>query len=219
MPIIKITIMVEREMTLDDHKNEVSTFKLQRLAHSDDATPEMLADLAVNDKPSVRSGVAQNPACPVAQLDQLAQEKHDFIRESVARNKSCPPYILQKLATDPAIEVRIFVTSNPNTPVETLLQLAFCDPRKTVKAASRDALKLKTAEYWSSKVKEGLSLASHDEHWGGGSLGDTLLEEKGLAEVYQSIQAAELNHRIGMATSNVPTDDIAVPHSSGKLRM
>ena len=58
-----------------------------------------------------------------AELEKLAEDKHEVVREGVAGNANTPIPQLEKLAEDKE-GVRFYVAGNANTPVSVLEKLA-----------------------------------------------------------------------------------------------
>lgn len=94
------------------------------LLNSQDASSEMLEELAGDKDWEVRYGVAYNPNTPVEILMKLAEDKDENVRYELARNPSTRVEILRKLADDEDWDVRCQVAHNRNTPAEVLMKLA-----------------------------------------------------------------------------------------------
>jgi len=112
----------------------------------------LLEQLAADNDPDIRAGVAENPSTPLPTLlrmldredttpdirmragrrrdlpepliRQLAQDPDTHVRQSIAGNPSTPPDVLEHLAQDSRFEVRIDVAWNRSTPSGVLTQLA-----------------------------------------------------------------------------------------------
>ena len=93
------------------------------LAESNNASPEIIEELAENEDMIVRRAVAENPKTPVKLLRKLTGDRDMVMRRNVALNTSTPVDILMKLAEDEEKWVRIAVARNPNTPAEILRKL------------------------------------------------------------------------------------------------
>ena len=94
------------------------------LLENNNASPEMLEELAENEDKDVRETVAENPKTPVELLKKLAGDRDLVVRHNVALNTSTPVDILMKLAEDEEKWVRFAVARNPNAPAEALKKLA-----------------------------------------------------------------------------------------------
>jgi hypothetical protein len=118
-----------------------SVYAREQIARSETTPPKVLALLAEDSDPSVRSGVAGNGAtpsyvlevlaiiCPDARrelarrettppdmLERFARDGDEFVRMSVAGNRAAPPHILAGLANDSDAWVRSSVVRNQATP-------------------------------------------------------------------------------------------------------
>ena len=94
------------------------------LLDSQNASPEMLEELAEDEDWQVRYGVAENPKTPVEVLMKIAEDKNGNVRYELARNPNTRVEILRKLADDKKWDVRCQVAHNRSTPVEVLWKLA-----------------------------------------------------------------------------------------------
>lgn len=94
------------------------------LLDSQNASPEMLEELAEDKDWEVRMEVAENPKTPVEVLMKLAEDKNGNVRYELARNPNACVEILRKLADDKDWDVRCKVAHNRSTPVEILMKLA-----------------------------------------------------------------------------------------------
>ena len=65
----------------------------------------------------------ENNASPEI-IEELAEDKDKYLREEVAKHPNTPADILRKLAEDEGVDVRYEVVRNPNTPVDILIKLA-----------------------------------------------------------------------------------------------
>jgi len=98
------------------------------------APPEILRELARDDRPWVRSLVTRNPNVTKDVLEVLAGDENSGVRAIVALNEKTPGDALRKLTGDISNRVRMFVARNPNTPAEAL-RVLIDDPDWSVRAA------------------------------------------------------------------------------------
>ena len=96
----------------------------QEVAKHPNATADILKKLAEDEDGIVRWAVAMNPKTPVDILRKLAEDGYRAVRYEVAKNPSTPAEALMKLAEDEDEDVRWGVASNPNTPIDILRKLA-----------------------------------------------------------------------------------------------
>ena len=94
------------------------------LLENNNASPEIIEELAEDEDSYVRKEVAKNPNTPVDILRKLAEDKGANVKYLVAKNPNTPVDILRKLAEDKDWRVRAGVPRNPNTPVDILIKLA-----------------------------------------------------------------------------------------------
>ena len=94
------------------------------LLENNNASPEIIEELAEDEDSYVRKEVAKNPNTPVEILRKLAGDKGANVKYSVAKNPKTPVDILRKLAEDKDWRARAGVPRNPNTPVDILIKLA-----------------------------------------------------------------------------------------------
>ena len=94
------------------------------LLENNNASPEIIEELAEDEDSYVRKEVANNPNTPVDILRKLAGDKGANVKYSVAKNPNTPVDILRKLAEDKDWRARAGVPRNPNTPVDILIKLA-----------------------------------------------------------------------------------------------
>ena len=94
------------------------------LLDSNNASPEMIEELAKDKDWVVRYGVAKNPNTPVDILRKLAEDVDYGVKLEVARNPNTPIEAFMKLAGDKDDDVRYEVAMNSNTPVDILTKLA-----------------------------------------------------------------------------------------------
>ena len=78
------------------------------------------------DSTTVRTLIAENPACPVDALEVLSRDERSEVRLRAARHNAAPAAVLQRLAHDPDVWVRCEIANNP-----------LCDPR-TLQQMSND---------------------------------------------------------------------------------
>ena len=88
------------------------------------ASPEMIEELAEDEDSYVRYEVAKNPNTPIDILTKLAEDENSDVRWGAIRNPNTPADILRELAEDKEWYVRYEVTRNPNTTVDILAKLA-----------------------------------------------------------------------------------------------
>ena len=86
------------------------------LARNDNATPEVLRELAIDPELVVREGVAENRNMPEDLFPILSGDSDSFVREAIARSPRAQGQVLRKLADDPDLLVRVYVYKNPATP-------------------------------------------------------------------------------------------------------
>jgi len=97
-----------------------------RIAQDPATPPDVLAEFAMNDEPSIVMFVAMNPRAPQETLTLLADHHHPgaHVRQRVASNVSTPPAVLELLSADRNEDVRCNVASNPSTPVHVIERFA-----------------------------------------------------------------------------------------------
>lgn len=88
------------------------------------ASPELIEELAGDEEAKVRYEVAKNPNTPIDILTKLAEDENSDVRWGAIRNPNTPADILRELAEDKEWYVRYEVTRNPNTTVDILRKLA-----------------------------------------------------------------------------------------------
>lgn len=106
----------------------------ERVAMNPRTPAEVLRKLAEDEDWYVRYEVVMNPKTPVEALRKLAEDKNWHVRAGVASNFSTSVDILRKLAEDKNSAVRQEVAINPNAPAEALKKLAR-DEEKWVRSA------------------------------------------------------------------------------------
>ena len=94
------------------------------LLENNNASPEMIEELAEDEDKDVRKEVAYNPKTPVDILRKLAGDENEHVRWGAIQNPNTPVEILRELAEDKDERMRYEVARNPNTPVEILRELA-----------------------------------------------------------------------------------------------
>ena len=94
------------------------------LMENNNASPEMIEELAENEDWQVRKEVANNPKAPAEVLRKLVEDENKSVKYKVINNPSTPVDILKKLADDKDKGVRKEVTKNPSIPVVILKKLA-----------------------------------------------------------------------------------------------
>ena len=94
------------------------------LLENNNASPEIIDELAEDEDWRVRKEVAKNPKAPVEALRKFTEDKNIWVRKEVAKNPRTPAEILMKLAEDENGLVRMEVVDNPKAPVELLRKLA-----------------------------------------------------------------------------------------------
>ena len=94
------------------------------LLENNNASPEMIEELAKDKDWVVRIAVARNPNTPADILRKLAGDGDRFVKNAVLKNPTTPAEVLKKLVEDEDEDVRIEVAKNPNTPVDILMTLA-----------------------------------------------------------------------------------------------
>ena len=96
----------------------------QEVSKNPNAPAEVLRKLAEDEDVWVRKEVAKNPGTPAEALRKLAEDKNDDVRWKVSKNPNAPAEALKKLAEDEDVDVRADVADNPSTPIEILRKLA-----------------------------------------------------------------------------------------------
>ena len=107
------------------------------LLENNNASPEIIEELAGDEDSYVRKEVAYNPNTPVDILRKLAEDENSDVRWGAIRNPNTPADILRELAEDKEWYVRYEVTRNPNTPVEALRKLAMDEDDDVRRVAER----------------------------------------------------------------------------------
>jgi hypothetical protein len=96
------------------------------------ASPELLAQLAADEDPQIRTAVARNSATPSNLLIQMKEQEdwsdsNHTVYAAIAANPNTPPELLAHFAADQSAlntGVRRMVAQNPNTPASALEYLA-----------------------------------------------------------------------------------------------
>ena len=94
------------------------------LLENNNASPEMIEELADDEDWHVRKEAAKNSRTPVEALRKLAEDEDWLVRKEVAEHPGTPIEVLRKLAEDEVENVRYAVAENPRTPVDILRKLA-----------------------------------------------------------------------------------------------
>ena len=94
------------------------------LLENNNASPEMVEELAEDEDFEVRQEVSKNPNAPAEVLRKLAEDEDWLVRKEVAEHPGTPAEALRKLAEDEDVDVRADVADNPSTPIEILRKLA-----------------------------------------------------------------------------------------------
>ena len=94
------------------------------LLENNNASPEMIEELAEDEDKDVRKEVVYNPKTPVEVLRKLAEDEDKDVRKEVAYNPKTPVEVLRKLAGDEDKDVRWGAIRNPNIPADILRELA-----------------------------------------------------------------------------------------------
>ncbi|MDY6804464.1 MAG: hypothetical protein SXA11_11750 [Cyanobacteriota bacterium] len=94
------------------------------LIYNTNLTPELWQQLAADGEKSVRGALANFARSPVASLETLACDEDTEIRHKVAANPNTPKNVLETLSRDAAIIVRATVAAKTNTPENVLERLA-----------------------------------------------------------------------------------------------
>lgn len=101
-----------------------SRSNMTALAQRANCPPDLLAELATHDDPSIRHEVAKNPNTPIHSLEVLANDPEPFVRMGVLTNRSSTPTILRTVAgTKFAPFPTILFVNNPETPEDVLAKL------------------------------------------------------------------------------------------------
>ncbi|MBD3561300.1 hypothetical protein H6S82_21005, partial [Planktothrix sp. FACHB-1355] len=94
------------------------------LIHNPNATPELWEQLARDENVQVRCTIASSTNCPISILQTLASDREEYVRHKVATNPNTPANTLEFLSQDVDAKVREAIASNPNTTPSVLEQLA-----------------------------------------------------------------------------------------------
>ena len=94
------------------------------LLENNNASPEIIDELAEDEDWRVRKEFAENPKTPAEALMKMAEDENCIVRNAVAENPRTPTEVLMRLAEDEDEEVRYAVAGNPNAPTEVLMRLA-----------------------------------------------------------------------------------------------
>lgn len=93
---------------------------LQALVYNNSLTPQILAILALDPSPKIRSLLARHPNLTSELWQQLAADEDEEVRGAIASSTNCSTFILQTLASDSDREIRQKVAANSNTTANTL---------------------------------------------------------------------------------------------------
>ena len=111
------------------------------LLENNNASPEIIDELAEDEDWHVRREFVMNPNTPAEVLRKLAEDEDWLVRKEVAEHPSTPIEVLRKLAVEDEVEnVRYAVAENPRTPVDILRKLAE-DEDWLVRSATERALR------------------------------------------------------------------------------
>ena len=94
------------------------------LLENNNASPEIIDELAEDEDWLVRYGVARNPNTPIEVIMKLAEDEDANVRYGVARNPNTPVEVIMKLTEDEDVNVRYGVADNPRISAEVLRKLA-----------------------------------------------------------------------------------------------
>lgn len=108
------------------------------LLENNNASPEMIEELAEDEDKDVRKEVAYNPKTPVKVLRKLAGDENEHVRWGAIRNPNTPADILRELAEDKDERMRYEVSRNPNTPIDILRKLADDEDRNVRKGVAEN---------------------------------------------------------------------------------
>ena len=108
------------------------------LLENNNASPEMIEELAEDEDKDVRKEVAYNPKTPVEVLRKLAGDENEHVRWGAIRNPNTPADILRELAEDKDERMRYEVSRNPNTPIDILRKLADDEDRNVRKGVAEN---------------------------------------------------------------------------------
>ena len=108
------------------------------LLENNNASPEMINELAEDEDWHVRREFVMNPNTPAEVLRKLAEDEDWLVRKEVAEHPSTPIEVLRKLAEDEVENVRYVVAENPRTPVDILRKLAEDEDWLVRSAAERE---------------------------------------------------------------------------------
>ena len=108
------------------------------LLENNNASPEMIEELAEDEDKDVRKEVAYNPNTPVEVLRKLADDENEHVRWGAIRNPNTPVELLRKLAEDKDERLRYEVARNPRTPVDILSKLADDEDRNVREGVAKN---------------------------------------------------------------------------------
>lgn len=93
---------------------------LKALVYNNSLTPQILAILALDPSPKIRSLLERHPNLTPELWQQLAGDEYEEVRGAIASSTNCSTSILQTLASDSDREIRQKVAANRNTTAHTL---------------------------------------------------------------------------------------------------
>lgn len=187
--------------------NDTDWQVLQALAGNPNCPDFLLSELAQNPDWAVRCEVAINDHCPSGDFSILAEDDDYAVLEQVASNPKCPKHLFLQLSIVDDLNVQLACYRNPNCPLS--IVLTGCrDIDGDVQEACFDNLRSKNSDFWMQELANGLRL---DKPEIGGnpniSFGDKLLALS-LTDVYQQVQAAELQNAVNSQLRDVKNTDI-----------
>ena len=115
------------------------------ILENNNASPEILEELADDKDEDVRRAVAKHPNATADILRKLAKDGDVNVRWEVVHNPNTPAEALRKMAEDGSLEVRWEVAGNPNTPADILMKLAD-DKNKDVKEVAKRKLQKRNSK-------------------------------------------------------------------------
>ncbi|MEG3895025.1 MULTISPECIES: hypothetical protein [unclassified Microcoleus] len=93
---------------------------LKALVYNNSLTPQILAILALDPSPKIRSLLERHPNLTPELWQQLAADEDEEVRGAIASSTNCSTSMLQTLASDSDREIRQKVAANRNTTANTL---------------------------------------------------------------------------------------------------
>ncbi|MFB2917310.1 hypothetical protein [Aerosakkonema funiforme] len=128
-PVAVLEMLAAREFASgEETAQEINPFSgpktpeevLESLVYNPSLTPQILARLAFDPSPKIRSLLIRHPNATPELWEQLARDENVEVRCTIASSTNCSISILQTLASDREEDVRNKVAANPNTPANTL---------------------------------------------------------------------------------------------------